>query len=196
MDKKTLSYYENNKDQFKERTQKLNFSEFQDLFLSFLDPKSKILDFGCGAGRDTKYFLDKGYLVDAIDGSYQMCQIASEYCNIEVKNTLFENFNVQNTYDGIWACSSILHVPFNKLSNLFISLNKALKDNGVLYISFKYGTFEGYRNERYFTDLTLEKFLDIPFISNLFNIEEHFITNDVRKDKENEKWLNVIMRKK
>lgn len=196
MDYKTLSYYDKNKELFKVTTQTLNFSKYQDLFLSYLNSNSLILDFGCGAGRDTKYFIDKGFNVDAIDGSLEMCKIASEYCNLDVKNILFENFNEKNKYDGIWACSSILHIPFNKLDTIFISLNNALKDNGILYVSFKYGVFEGYRNDRYFTDLTFEKFLDIPSISILFNIEKHFITSDIRKGREKEKWLNVIMRKK
>lgn len=196
MDDKTLSYYDKNKELFKLTTQTLNFSKYQDLFLSYLNSNSLLLDFGCGAGRDTKYFLDKGFNVDAIDGSLEMCKIASEYCNLDVKNILFENFNEENKYDGIWACSSILHIPFNKLDTIFISLNNALKDNGILYVSFKYGVFEGYRNDRYFTDLTFEKFLDIPSISILFNIEKHFITSDIRKGREKEKWLNVIMKKK
>ncbi len=195
MDNKTLSYYEVNKDQFKNTTQTLDFSKYQDLFLSYLNPKSSILDFGCGAGRDTKYFLNKGYKVDALDGSPQMCEIASNYCKIDVKNILFEDFNEVEKYDGIWACSSILHVPYNNLSDIFLSLNKALKNNGILYVSFKYGSFEGYKNGRYFTNLTLERFLDIPYISKGFSIEKHFITSDVRKNRENEKWLNIIMRK-
>jgi SAM-dependent methyltransferase len=166
------------------------------LILSYLEPNALILDFGCGAGRDTKYFLEKNFKVEALDGSQEMCKIASSYCNIEVKNILFEDFKELNKYDGIWACSSILHVPYYNLSDIFLSINKALKRKGILYVSFKYGDFEGYRGERYFTNLTLKRFLDIPNITSLFSIEEHFITKDVRTNRENEKWLNIIMRRK
>ncbi len=196
MENTTLAYYEKNKELFKVTTQKLDFSKYQDLFLSYLLPNSLILDFGCGVGRDTKYFLEKNYKVEALDGSIEMCNIASSFCNIDVKNILFEDFNEENKYNGIWACSSILHVPYNNLGKIFKSLHKALLENGILYVSFKYGDFEGYRNERYFTDLTLDKFLEIPNILELYSIEKHFVTSDVRQNRENEKWLNIIMRKK
>ena len=195
MDKKTILYYEKNKDSFKKSTQTLEFTQIQDLFLSYLKPHSKILDFGCGAGRDTKYFLSKHLEVDALDGSPAMCKIASEYCQIEVKNVLFEDFIPQEKYDGIWACSSLLHIPFNNLDSIFLKLHKALKKNGILYVSFKLGTFEGYRNNRYFTDLTIEKLLLIPQIKTNFKILKNFTSNDIRKNRENEKWLNVIMQK-
>ncbi len=196
MDKKTLSYYDNNKESFKKTTQTLDFSKYQDLFISYLGKNSKILDFGCGAGRDTKYFIEKDFDVDAIDGSIEMCKIASEYCGINVKNLLFNEFNEFNKYDGIWACSSILHVPYVELDDIFKSIYNALKNDGIFYASFKYGNFEGYRNDRYFTDLTYEKLLDIPSVNQLFTVLDYFITADVRKNRENEKWLNVIVKKK
>lgn len=195
MDKKTILYYENNKNSFKESTQTLDFTEIQDLFLSYLKPQSKILDFGCGAGRDTKYFLNKGYKVDALDGSPSMCKIASDYCQIDVKNILFEDYIPQVEYDGIWACSSLLHIPFKNLNSIFSKLHKSLKNKGILYVSFKLGTFEGYRNNRYFTDLTFDKLFKLPEIKTNFRILKHFISTDIRKNRENEKWLNVILQK-
>ena len=58
---------------FVNTTQNVDFCEIQELFLSFLPVKAKILDFGCGSGRDTKYFIDNGYEVDAMDGSRELC---------------------------------------------------------------------------------------------------------------------------
>ena len=108
---------------------------------------------------------------------------------------LFEDLNEVEKYDGIWACSSILHLPKKALRDVFYKIATDLKDNGILYTSFKYGDFEGERSGRYFTDFTLEKFreylLDIPE----FVIEEYWITGDVRPGRSDEKWLNLILRK-
>lgn len=71
------------------------------------------LTLGCGAGRDTKYFLSRGYQVDAVDGSEQLCRIASEYTEIKVRQMLFQELDEKEKYDGIWACASILHLPKN-----------------------------------------------------------------------------------
>ncbi len=195
MDNKTLLYYEENKDLFKKSTQKLYFSEVQDLFLGYLKPNSMVLDFGCGSGRDIKYFIDKGFQVDAIDGSAAMCKIASEYSNIIVQNILFEHFTAKNKYDGIWACSSLLHIPYKELNSIFIKLHDALKVNGILYVSFKLGTFEGYRNNRYFTDLTFDKLMSIDSLEKNFTVVNHKVTKDIRPSRKNEKWLNVILQK-
>ena len=94
---------------------KYNITEVQDKFLEKLNPDAYILDFGCGAGRDTKYFLSRGYQVDAIDGSEQLCRIASEYTGIKVRQMLFQELDEKEKYDGIWACASILHLPKKQL---------------------------------------------------------------------------------
>ncbi len=71
----------------------------------------------------------------------------------------------------------------------------ALKDNGVIYTSFKYGDFEGEGNGRFFTDLTEESFEDIMLnIDDLF-IEKSWITSDVRLGRGEGKWLNLILRR-
>ena len=76
----------------------------------------------------------------------------------ERKKLLFNELKEIEKYDGIWACSPILHLPKNELKVVFGKMIKALKREGIIYISFKYGDFEGERNGRYFTDFTEEKF--------------------------------------
>ena len=108
---KTLKYYNKNAQSFASGTVSVKFTEVQDKFLEKLNPDAYILDFGCGAGRDTKYFLSRGYQVDAVDGSEQLCRIASEYTEIKVRQMLFQELDEKEKYDGIWACASILHLP-------------------------------------------------------------------------------------
>lgn len=150
---------------------------------------------GCGSGRDTKYFLEKGFKVDAVDGAEELCKRASEFAGIEVRQMLFQELNEVSKYDGIWACSSILHLPKSELEAVLRKMLIALKDNGVIYTSFKYSDFEGMRNGRYFTDFTLEAFQE--FIKKIHGttMEEYWITGDVRPGRGEEKWLNLLLRK-
>ena len=99
-------------------------------------------------------------------------------------------------YDGIWACSSILHVPTSELKSVILKMSEALKKKGIIYTSFKYGTFEGERNGRYFTDMTEETFALLIRDIRELEIEELWITSDVRPGRGEEKWLNLILRKK
>lgn len=191
----TLEYYNQNAGQFVRETLSVDFTETQERFLARLSAGADILDFGCGSGRDTKYFLDKGYRVEATDGSGELCRLAGDYTGIHVKQMLFEELDEDDKYHGIWACSSILHLGKSALKDVLTKMSAALKANGVIYTSFKYGVFEGERNGRYFTDFTLELFEQyIQDISEL-QIEEYWITDDVRPGRGEEKWLNLILRK-
>lgn len=192
----TLNYYNQNAAQFSDSTQSLDFAPVQDKFLSLLSPKAHILDFGCGPGRDTKYFLDHGCYTDAIDGSEELCRIASEYTGIAVRQTLFHELNASDEYDGIWACSSILHSTYYELKDILKKLARALKKEGILYASFKYGDFEGMRNGRYFIDLTEDKLQKILQETKVFDLKDKWITTDVRPGRDEEKWMNIILVKK
>lgn len=192
---KTLDYYNQQSQNYSNQTLDLKLSTIQDYFLSFLQPDALILDFGCGSGRDTKYFLDQGYRVEAIDGSEEMVKIASKNTGIQVRQMLFNELNEVERYDGIFACASILHVPFNDLPGIFKRMKIALKDTGIIYVSFKYGDFEGHRGERYYTDLTEERLTDILDSVKGLSIISKKITTSVIPGRD-EKWLNVILSKK
>ena len=191
----TLSYYNTNTSSFVESTQSVQMTEAWSRFTSKLEASSIILDFGCGSGRDTKYFLEHGYQVEAIDGSEELCKVASAYTGITVKKQLFTELSEVQKYDAVWACSSILHASSDELVIIIKKIWTALKDNGIFYTSFKYGTFEGERNGRYFTDMTEKSLSALLTKVRGFNIEEQWITSDVRPGREEEKWLNVILRK-
>lgn len=192
----TLGYYDTHADEFYKNTVNVEFSTTQGRFLAKLKRGASILDFGCGSGRDTKYFLEQGYHVEAIDGSVELCKLAGEYTGIKVKNMFFQELAEVEKYDGIWACSSILHLPIDELSKIMNKMAVALKGNGIIYTSFKYGTFSGERNGRFFTDMTKETFADLLNGIDSLETEEQWITPDVRPGRGEEKWLNLILRKR
>lgn len=191
----TLQYYDRNAREFINNTATVDFTATQTRFVSKLEKGSHILDFGCGSGRDTNYFLSQGYQVTATDGSVELCKLAGEYTGISVKHMMFQELEEKEVYDGIWACSSILHLPLPELNDVFQRITAALKKEGILYTSFKYGNYEGERNGRYFTDMTEDRFSD--FLKNIkgLELEEQWVTSDVRPGRGDEKWLNIILRK-
>ena len=198
---RTVDYYNENAKTFAEATRDVKFDHMQNLFAcavrdSFpqvLQPC--VLDFGCGSGRDAKYFVEQGFLVDAIDGSEKMVEVATEFSSVPVQQMDFMDFAYVDKYHGIWACASLLHLEKEKLPEILQRLVLALVDGGVLYASFKYGDFNGYRQGRHFTDLNETGYQQITENLNGFRTEKVWITGDARPSRENEKWLNLLIRK-
>lgn len=191
----TIDYYNENAKSFIEGTVSVDFTQIQNLFLEFLPEGARILDFGCGSGRDTKYFLDLGYQVDAVDGAIELCKAASEYTGITVKHMYFQDLDETEKYDGIWACASILHAKKEELPDIIHKMSLATKANGIIYVSFKYGNFEGKRNGRYFTDMTENMMTALLAGIPELKVEKQWITGDVRAGRGDERWLNMILRK-
>lgn len=193
---KTIEYYNKNANIFSSDTLNCKFNIIQDKFLQYIQPNSKILDLGCGAGRDSKYFKDKGYDVVALDGSSELCKITATYLQQEVICKDFKDIEYKNEFDGIWACASLLHLPSKDLPKVLIKCSKALKEKGIFYLSFKLGDYEGMRNGRYFTDFTEDAFKRLLQDLNIFDIKELFLSSDVRPQREQERWLNAFLMKK
>ncbi len=190
----TKKYYKDNSQEFFDSTVIADVTPLYDRFLKYVPEKGVILDLGCGSGRDTKAFIDKGYHVDAIDGSQELCVLASKYTGIDVKCMDFTTIDYDNRYDAIWACASLLHVESRELPAMIERLNNALKPSGIFYMSFKYGDFEGERDGRFFLDMTDKRFRSIFESVRGCNIIEEWRSTDVRREKDVE-WYNVILRK-
>ena len=192
----TLQYYDQHAKAYVDSTRDVEFSQTQERFLQYLEPGARILDFGCGSGRDTKYFRNRGFQVEAVDGSAEFVRIASEYTGINVRRMLFQDLDEVECYDGIWACSSILHLPCAELEVVLGKMARALRRRGIVYTSFKYGTEEGERSGRYFTNMTEEKMAGLLERISVYDVEEMWVTFDVRPGRGDERWLNMILRKR
>ena len=196
MDKITLNYYNTHAKDFVQGTVAVDFHITQDRFLAQLAAGASILDFGCGSGRDTKYFLQYGFAVEATDGSAELCKLASAYTGISVKQMLFDELEAVEKYDGIWACASILHLAWADLVVVMQKMVRAVNDGGVIYTSFKYGQFTGERNGRFFTDLDEEGLARLLKEVGGLEVKELWLTGDVRPGRGEEKWLNVLLTKR
>jgi 2-polyprenyl-3-methyl-5-hydroxy-6-metoxy-1,4-benzoquinol methylase len=189
----TIRYYNENARAYFDSTVTLDMGKLYGPFLKHLRPGSKVLDAGCGSGRDSLFFKNQGFQVTAFDASKEMVKLASELLDQKVLLMSFEDLSLTEQYDGIWACASLLHVEKAKLSRVVAELAKHLKDGGVFYISFKYGREEYWKEGRYFNHLdedTLKEILqEVPEL----RTEQLFISTDVRGYRSSDQWLNAYL---
>jgi len=187
-----MDYYQKNAKEYINKTKDADLSDERNKFLQYMPSKGKILDIGFASGRDSLAFKQLGYDVISIDSCKEFCDygksIGLNVININVKDIIYNN-----EFDGIWACASLLHVKLGELVEVFNKISSAMKDDSVLYCSFKYGEFEGIRDDRYYTDMTLVKIQLLLKNTNL-SIKEYWVKAD-SLNREN-KWISFILKKK
>ncbi len=189
----TIRYYDNNSESYFNNTVSLDMNELYSRFLIEIKPGGRIIDVGCGSGRDSKYFINAGYEVVSIDASSEMCNVASDYLQSPVSNMNVLDLKYKNKFDGVWACASLLHLPrINQYTALDI-LVKSLKNNGILYASWKYGVNECSDGKRFFCNHTEDSLIEI--INYLENIEVIDIWKTDDKKQGNDIWINLLLKK-
>ncbi len=192
---KNVEYYNKNADIFFAGSMVADMSDALGRFLSYIPAGGRILDAGCGSGRDSKFFLDAGYDVISFDASEEMCRRATDYIGKPVLIMRFDDISYETEFDGIWACASLLHVPHGVLPDILKKMKHSLKPGGVLYSSFKYGKGTVFRGERQFSDFTEIDIVPL-FEKSGFEIVSNIVGTDSRPGREDEKWVNVIGRRK
>jgi len=189
----SIEFYDNNSQYFFDSTVNADVSELYQAFVTLLPARARVLDAGCGSGRDSKAFIGLGFQVTAIDASAELAKVATAYLGQKVHVCPFEQIDrLKQRFDGIWACASLLHVKASNLPKTLTKLADTLVDNGTFYCSFKYGDQERNHNGRSFTDaneVRLQQWLSQTPLT----IERTWITADVRPGRDNEKWLNAIL---
>lgn len=213
-------YYREHALRFFRDTATVDMSALYRPFIGELPPGARILDAGCGSGRDVRAFSDMGFVVEAFDASAELVALASQFSGKSVAHKRFQEVDAVETYDGIWCCASLLHISEAELPDVMTRLAIALKPNGIWYLSFKYGRGEREKDGRRFTDMDmagLQKLIDDvnthgaqtlaenkPLTTtkadsreNRFALEAEHLwqTGDLRAGRGDEIWLNAILRK-
>lgn len=163
----SIDYYNQNAQAFFDRTIDVDRADAYAKFLPHLVPNAKILDAGCGSGRDTLYFKKYGFEVVSFDASIEMVKISSKLTGVPTLHLRFQELAFEQAFDAIWASASLLHTPYEELSSVFQKLHQALKPSGILYASFKYGDGSRESDSRMFYDmneLSIESFI-MPFFT-------------------------------
>jgi 2-polyprenyl-3-methyl-5-hydroxy-6-metoxy-1,4-benzoquinol methylase len=136
------NFYELHADEYASSTLGVDMSNVYERFFAEIPLAAHIADAGCGSGRDTKVFLQKGYGVTAFDGSPQMARVASLHTSQKCIVLRFQDIQFEQEFDAIWACASLLHVPKREMGDVLHRLITALKPGGILYASFIEGEGE------------------------------------------------------
>ena len=96
-------------------------------FLKLLPKNGKILDAGCGSGRDSLFFKQQGYDVVSFDISKELVDLASRLIGQKVLHMSFGDLDFENEFHGIWASASLLHIPQEEMDDVLEKLSRALK---------------------------------------------------------------------
>jgi superfamily II DNA or RNA helicase/HKD family nuclease len=191
----TVGYYSRNAERYIADTVEVDLSSLRERFLAEIPAGGFILDAGCGSGRDSHAFLQRGYRVRAFDAAPEIARLAAQHIRQTVQVQCFEELEEHAAYDGIWACASLLHVPAAELPEALQRIWTALKPNGVLYLSLKHGEGERIDAEgRHFTDATEARLREwlapLPEIATI----DCWLSPDERPNR-TETWLNALLRR-
>jgi 2-polyprenyl-3-methyl-5-hydroxy-6-metoxy-1,4-benzoquinol methylase len=189
-------YYDDNALEFIHDTSGVDMSALYEPFLERVPAGGRILDAGCGAGRDTRAFLSMGYDVVAMDASAKMVEAAKALTGRLVLQIRFQDIDWVAEFDGIWTCASLLHVPRAEMEDAWRRLIRALKPGGVWFMSFKNGSGEAVRNGRLFNDYDEDALRALIETHPELEILRMWTTLDVRPGRSHEQWTNAIVFRK
>ena len=190
---KTIAYYNQHATEYFAETVQVDLGEQRDVFLSVLPPGARIMDLGCGSGRDSRYFIEKGFTVDALDASKELCKLAQQFTGIPVQCCTIQEWEPERSYDGIWACASLLHLKRDELKEFFKNCHRHLKKGGVLFVSAKEeiqtGTDE---KERFFTNFDETLIRELVYDNPRYEMLRLWRTKDGLGRET--KWINLLVR--
>ena len=187
----TINYYNKHAEQYYQATVDVDFTVAYDRFLKYVSQRGKIIDMGCGSGRDVAAFIERGYEAIGVDASKELAELASGEKKIPVMVGDMTTWIADEPVDGIWCCASLLHLQDRELKRFIDNLCINLKRGGALYVSVKSGVVTGFddkgRYMRNFTESELEPLLlraDIEVV-------DRWITED-KMNRDGFQWINVI----
>lgn len=191
----SIDYYNQYANQYFENTVNLELGEILDDFITYLPDGAEIMDLGCGSGRDSLYFIEKGFDVTAVDGSSELSELAAIHIGQDVLTMKFHELDFSNVFDGIWANASLFHVTPSEFMDVLNKMHQSLKKDGILFMSFKYGDFEGIYEGRYFKYYHRKEIKEMIETIDGLEILKLAKTSDIRPYRQEDTWIHVIVKK-
>jgi len=199
----TRKSYDSTAFEYQENTLKLQPKVKVKAFLSYLSPNSKILDLGCGPGRDAKYFVGKGHRVVGVDISHQMIILArdsvsqADFIVSDIESLVLEDESI----DAIWASASLLHVSKQAMPSVLTNLYRTLKPGGIFYVSMKKGIGEELKAdkrygevEKFWNYVSEDELIDLLVKHGFWVIEQD--ADETYTPYQTHPWISIICKKK
>lgn len=194
-DASTINFYNKNHENYDNDTSQLELKEQWKIFESRIRPGGKILDIGCGSGRDITHFQTRGFSVEGLEPSTAMAEMARKRTNARIYIQPAEQLCANNQYDGIWACASLLHISKKNIKETIQRIAQALNKNGHAYISVKSGSGELRKEDgRLFSNYSSEELKEIISTIPEIVIVTLWTTPDAAQ-REDLEWINLLLKK-
>lgn len=191
----SVEFYEANAETFFDRTVEADMDAPRAAFAALLPPGARVLDAGCGSGRDALALSRLGFQVTATEASPKLAELARTHTGLPIQVMTFDQMAWREAFEGVWACASLLHVPRADLPDAVGRLRDALVPDGVLWMSFKFGVEEREAAGRHFTDLDEAGATALLKATGGLELISMAQTGDVRNDHGGEWWLTVVCRR-
>lgn len=187
----TIDYYNNHADEYFARTSQVEFGYVYERFLRYVPKGGRIMDLGCGSGRDVKWFCDHGYEAYGLDASEELVELARKEFGVDASVGLIEDWIAEEPFDGLWCCAALMHLDDESIARFFMNVKHNLKTIGALLLSTKSGIETGRDAQgRYFRDFNEQEIYKLAE-KNGMSVEELWYTEDkLRRD--SFRWMNVI----
>jgi len=191
----SASWYDRNGSDYINRTQDVGLQHLYQRFLAYLPDGGRILDAGCGSGRDSLAFQSMGYRVTAMDASVEMVRHASDLLGQQALLLRHQEVDFHEAFDGVWSMASLLHVPQAELPDVLERYRDALVPGGVLFASFKHGDGEEIVGERLFAHQHRASFARLIGSIAGMTLLDTSIDLDTRPGRNDEEWFTAVCRK-
>ena len=195
--RETLAHYEQNAASFWEGTKDHDVRQNVDALLAAIEgtPPSRILDFGCGPGRDLATLRDRGHEPVGLDGSAAFVAMARAHAGAEVWHQDFLALSLPDAhFDGVFANASLFHVPAVALPRVLRQLLATLKPGGVLFASNPRGNNEeGWNGQRWGRYHDLEGWTAFATGAGFTAIDHYFRPPGLPR--EQQRWLATLWRR-
>jgi SAM-dependent methyltransferase len=192
----TLAHYDDSADAFWEGTRDHDVSQNVQALLSHLEPgPRRILDLGCGPGRDLRTFRDLGHEAVGLDGAARFVDMARRHTGCEVLHQDFLALELPVAhFDGVFANASLFHVPAQELPRVLGELRATLRPAGVLFCSNPHGrNEEGWNRGRYGTYLDAATWQEVATAAGFVLLEHYYRPPGLPRSRQ--PWLATVWRK-